>query len=276
MIPTPATEAGRAGLEAILNHPATALLAFDYDGVLAPIVDDPLNSPPHPRSVGALGRVARLVGSVAVISGRPARVVVDYGKFDREPGLSQMVVFGAYGRERWDATTGRVAAAPPPAELEEVRRDLPGLLARHGVADAWIEDKHAAVAVHTRRSADPDGALAVLTEPISEYARRHGLHVEPGRFVLELRPPGVDKGQTLRSYVDERAARSVCYTGDDLGDLPAFDAVQALRGSGVAGLTVCSASTEVPEIARRADLVVDGPAGVVAFVDAISAAIEIP
>ncbi len=272
-IPTPATAAGRAGLAAILSHPASALLAFDYDGVLAPIVDDPRNSPPHPRAVAALAQVATLVGSIAVISGRPAQVVLDYGQFTREPGLSGLVVFGAYGRERWDARTGELVIPPPPAALEAVKRELPELVARYGVADAWIEDKRGAVAVHTRRSADPASALAALTSPISDCASRHGLHVEPGRFVLEIRPPGVDKGQTLRSYVDERGAQSVCYTGDDLGDLPAFDAVESLRANGTPGLTVCSGSIEVVEVARRADLIVDGPAGVVELLDSLTDAL---
>jgi trehalose 6-phosphate phosphatase len=100
--------------------------------------------------------------------------------------------------------------------------------------------------------------------------------VEPGRFVLEIRPPGVDKGQTLLSYVDERSPRSVCYTGDDLGDLTAFDAVDSLRANGVAGLKVCSGSAEVAEVARRADLVVDGPAGVVALFESIVGVLSSP
>ncbi len=272
-IPTPATAAGRAGLAEIRDDPGNALLAFDYDGVLAPIVDDPRNSPPHPRAVAALARVAALVGSVAVITGRPAQVVLDYGQFQREPGLSGLVVFGAYGRERWDARTGQLVTPPPPAALDAVKRELPELLIRHGVPDAWVEDKPSAVAVHTRRSADPAGALAALIGPISDCAQRHGLHVEPGRFVLEIRPSGVDKGQILMSYVDERNARSVCYTGDDLGDLPAFDAVQSLRANGIPGLAICSASIEVAEVARRADLIVDGPAGVVEFLDSLADAL---
>ena len=38
-----------------------------------------------------------------------------------------------------------------------------------------------------------------------------------------------------------------------------------LRSEGVPGLLVCSGSDEVAELADRADLVVDGPAGVVAL-----------
>jgi trehalose 6-phosphate phosphatase len=77
----------------------------------------------------------------------------------------------------------------------------------------------------------------------------------------------------LLSYVAERGARSVCYIGDDLGDLPAFDAVESMRDNGIAGLTVCSASIEVAEVATRADLIVDGPAGVVSFLEALSNAL---
>jgi trehalose 6-phosphate phosphatase len=105
---------------------------------------------------------------------------------------------------------------------------------------------------------------------LTAFADRVGLALEPGRLVLELRPAGSDKGTTLRAYAAEVDAAAVAYTGDDLGDLPAFDAVQALRADGVPGLTVASGSTEVAEIARRADLVVDGPAGVADLLDALA------
>jgi trehalose 6-phosphate phosphatase len=241
------------------------LIALDYDGVLAPIVADPTNSPPLPGIIAALTRVARHVGSVAIITGRPATVVLDYGNLTAEPALAELVVFGHYGLQRADARTGSVVSPPPPPALAAVRRELPDLLARYGAADAWIEDKAVALAVHTRRCADPAAALESLRSPIADCAQRHGLHVEPGRFVLEIRSQVVDKGQTLRSYVQERAARSVCYIGDDLGDLPAFEAVESLRNNGILGLTVASGSTEVTEVADRADLVVPGPPGVLTF-----------
>ncbi len=103
---------------------------------------------------------------------------------------------------------------------------------------------------------------AALTE-------RHGLHLEPGRLVLEIRPPGVDKGVALIDYVQETDARAVLYAGDDLGDLAAYDAVDRLRGEGVPGLLVCSGD-EVPELASRADLVVPGPGQVAALLAAIA------
>jgi trehalose 6-phosphate phosphatase len=73
----------------------------------------------------------------------------------------------------------------------------------------------------------------------------------------------VDKGAALAGLAAERAARSVLFCGDDLGDLAAFAAVRQLRADGVPGCTVASASAESPQVADAADLVVPGPDGVV-------------
>ena len=76
-----------------------------------------------------------------------------------------------------------------------VPAELPGLLDRVGAwQGTWIEEKGRAVAVHTRRAQDPQAAYEALRAPLAELATRHGLIVEPGRMVLELRPPGMDKG----------------------------------------------------------------------------------
>jgi trehalose 6-phosphate phosphatase len=88
-------------------------------------------------------------------------------------------------------------------------------------------------------------------------------------MVLELRPPGMDKGHALSLFLAERSARSVMFAGDDLGDLAAFEAV---RASGRPGVTVCSGSAEVTELAERADIVVDGPDGVVALLEELTSA----
>lgn len=84
----------------------------------------------------------------------------------------------------------------------------------------------------------------------------------------------MDKGQALRRLVEEQGSRSVMFTGDDLGDLAAFDEVARLRGEGIAGLLVCSGSDEVTALADRADLVVDGPAGVAQLLDDLVAALD--
>jgi trehalose 6-phosphate phosphatase len=258
------TTAGAAGLAAIKERPRGALAAFDFDGTLAPIVEDPDAARAQDGAAEALAELSRRLGKVAVITGRPAEVAVEYGGL---AGIEGIVVLGQYGRERWENGTLDAPEAPP--GVAEARVKLPKIIesAPEGVA---IEDKGHALAVHTRRAAEPEVALERLRSLVAALAERTGLALEPGRFVLELRPPGMDKGAALRALVAELGSTSVLYTGDDLGDLAAFDAVEALRAEGVPGVTVCSASDEVLTLAERADLVVDGPPGVVRLVESLT------
>lgn len=256
-LPQPETNAGRTALDALLKAPRQAMAAFDFDGTLAPIVADPRVSAPYPGIVERVAELAGLLGSVAVVTGRPAETAVGLGGLDRVPGIT---VLGHYGAERW--TNGRVVAAPTPPGVDVVREELPGLLDRLEAPEGtWLEDKGRSLAVHTRRTADPDGALALLSPALRELAERAGLRVEPGRMVVELRPQGVDKGSALTALVAETGPRTLLYAGDDLGDLPAFEAVVALRSQGIEGINVCSSSEEVTAVAEAADLVVPGPAG---------------
>ncbi|WPO72969.1 MULTISPECIES: trehalose-phosphatase [unclassified Streptomyces] len=274
-LPEPVTPAGHDGLAALLARPERCVVALDFDGTLAPIVADPEQARAHPDAVPALAALAPRLRSVAVVTGRPAGVAVRYGGFAGVPGLEHLVVLGHYGAERWDAVTGTVQAAEPHPGVAAVRAELPGFLDEIGAwRGTWIEEKGRAVAVHTRRAQDPQAAYDTLRAPLTELAARHGLIVEPGRMVLELRPPGMDKGVALAAYLREVGAESVLYAGDDLGDLPAFAAVEKLRSDGVAGLLVCSGSAEVAELSDRADLVVDGPAGVVGLLSSIAAAVS--
>ncbi|WP_425831084.1 trehalose-phosphatase [Streptomyces fractus] len=266
----PRTTAGRDGLAKIISRPERSVIAIDFDGTLAPIVPDPDQARAHPAAVPALAALAPKVASVAVITGRPASVAVRHGGFAGVPGLEHLVVLGHYGAERWDAVTGTVSAPAPHPGVATVRAELPGVLGELGLwRDTYIEEKGRAVAVHTRRAHDPQAAFETLREPLSELAARHGLIVEPGRLVLELRPPGVDKGVALTEYVREVGAESVLYAGDDLGDLPAFAAVEKLRSDGLPGLLV-AADTVVPELADRADLLVEGPAELAEFLSALA------
>ncbi|GGR14099.1 trehalose-phosphatase [Streptomyces netropsis] len=276
-LPDPVTPAGRDGLAALLARPGRAVVALDFDGTLADIVPDPEQARAHPGAVPALTRLAPRLGSIAVVTGRPAGVAVRYGGFAGVPGLEHLVVLGHYGAERWDAVTGTVHAPAPHPGVAAVQAELPGVLDRSGGwRGTWVETAHIenkggrAIAVHTRRAPDPQAAFDALRGPLEELAERHGLILEPGRMVLELRPPGMDKGVALAEYLREVDASAVLYAGDDLGDLAAFAAVEKLRSEGLPGTLVCSGSAEVAELAERADLVVDGPSGVVELLGALA------
>jgi trehalose 6-phosphate phosphatase len=234
-------------------------------------VADPAAARPYPGAVAALRALTARAGTVAVITGRPALAAVELGGLGAVPGL---IVLGAYGRERWES--GTLTAPPAPPGVAAAREQLPEVLAAAGAPDGtWTEDKADALAVHTRRAAEPGAALDRLRGPLTALAERTGLAVEPGRMVIELRPPGSDKGRTLTDLVNERSASSVMYVGDDLGDVPAFQAVARLRRDGVAGLAVCSGSAEVTALTELADLVVDGPEGAVRLLGALAAAMEL-
>ncbi len=270
----PGTPAGRAGLAALLAAPAEAVVALDFDGVLAPIVADPEQARPHPGALPALARLAPLLGAVVVVTGRAAETVVRLGSLAGAPGLERLVVLGHYGAERWEAATGELRTPEPHPGVAAIRAELPLLLVElDAPAGTWLEDKGRSLAVHTRRAADPDGALQRLREPLGRLAARHGLAVEPGRMVVELRPPGIDKGAALTAFLAERGAGSVLYAGDDLGDLAAYAAVEKLRGQGLPGLLVYSGPVTgeppVRELADRADLVVAGPGGVAALLESL-------
>jgi trehalose 6-phosphate phosphatase len=274
-LPRPRTKAGDDGLRQVLERPEDTLFAFDFDGVLSPIVDDPEAAYAHPDVLPLLVALDQRIRTLAIITGRPAETVVRLGGFAGQPGLAGLVVVGHYGEERWDARTGQVTAPPVDPGVAEVRRSLPGLLRRVGAPEGTtIEEKGRSVAVHVRRTKDPATATALLTEPLTALAEQHGLIVQPGRMVIELKPSGMDKGVALRRLVEEFRPRCVGYAGDDLGDLPAYDTVDQLREEGLAGLLLCSGSTEVTALAERADIVVDGPPGVVAFLRQLVAHLE--
>ncbi|MFC5667238.1 trehalose-phosphatase [Kitasatospora misakiensis] len=274
-IARPLTDAGRAGLAALLAAPRDAVIALDFDGTLAPIVADPSRARAAAGATAALRALAPRVGAVAVVTGRPAALAVEYGGL---AGIDGVVVLGHYGAERWE--DGELTAPPPHPGVAAVRAELPAALKALGAPDGtWVEDKGRSVAVHTRRTAAPEAAFELLRAPMERLADAHGLVVEPGRLVLELRPPGVDKGAALTGLLRERSARSVLFAGDDLGDVPAFAAVEELRAGGLAGLLVCSGAVgdaPVRELADRADLVVPGPAGVVELLGALGEELSRP
>jgi trehalose 6-phosphate phosphatase len=255
---------------------AEGVVCLDFDGVLAPIVDDPDQAHIHPEAAEVLAALAVPFLAVAVVTGRPARQAVVLGGLD-ELGARiaaagrDLFVLGQYGHERWTARTRRVVTPRPPRGLATLVAELPELLRREGLEDAFLEQKSLAVAVHTRRLRDPAAALERLTPVLSRAAARHGLVVEPGRMVVEVRAPGMDKGNAVRALKRELRADAMTFVGDDLGDVEAFQAIAELRRQGMVGLLVCSGSAEQQALVELSDVVVDGPDGVMRFLARLAA-----
>ena len=268
---------GEERYAAVVARAADVVVGLDFDGTLAPIVDDPDSAHIHPDAPQVLTEVAGVVRAVAVITGRPARQALALGGLD-EVGAAiggtgrELYLFGQYGNERWSSTSRRVISPRPPQGLATFERELPRVLRTADAAEAFVEDKGLAVAVHTRRLDDPDAAFDRLLKPIGELAERHGLTVEPGRQVLEVRSHGMHKGLVVDWLVEHLEAGGFLFAGDDLGDLEAFEAVLDLRRRGLPTLLVCSASREESALRAMSDVVVDGPEGVLDLMRKLTAA----
>jgi trehalose 6-phosphate phosphatase len=258
---------GEQEYAAVVRAAADLVVACDFDGTLSPIVDDPEQAHIHPEAGTVLVDLAAQVRAVAVVTGRPARQALDLGGLEEvgnaigESGR-ELFVLGQYGNERWTSTDRRVISPKPPRGLATFMGGLPRLLRDGDAAEAWVEEKGLAVAVHLRRLHDPKAAFERLLPVLTESARSHGLEVEPGRAVIEVRAPGMHKGAAVRALTDELGARAFVFCGDDLGDLEAFKAIEELRGKDFPALLVCSGSEEQNALAELADVVVDGPGGV--------------
>jgi len=252
---------------ALVRAAGSTIVGLDFDGTLSPIVEDPAEAHIHPEAPGVLVDLASHVLAVAVITGRPARQALALGGLD-QVGDSigdrgrELYVFGQYGNERWTSTERRVISPRPPHGLSSLLRELPAVLRRAGADGAYVEEKGLAVAIHTRRLSNPEAALVRLLPLVTEAAHAHGLIVEPGRNVVEVRAPGMDKGAAVESLVRNLDAGGFLFAGDDLGDVEAFKAVLDFRARGLPTLLVCSASAEQSALLELADVVVDGPPGV--------------
>lgn len=246
---------------------AEAVVAFDFDGTLSPMVDDPDQAHIHEDASAALLDLAPHVKAFAIITGRPAAQAVSLGRLDElADALARigrsLYVFGQYGNERWSSSHRVVDGPPPPPGLAAFTAALPAVLERAGAQDAYVEEKGIAVAVHTRRLPDPDAALARLTPELDALAAEHGLVPEPGKQVVEVRAEGMHKGLAVDTLIAETDAGAFAFFGDDLGDVDAFEAVARWGAEGHATLLVYSLAGEPNVLADLADVEVAGPDGV--------------
>ena len=242
------------------RDPSTTAIVTDFDGTLSPIVEDPEAARPLPGVIDALHDLAARFGRVAVVSGRPVAFLRDRLELaDRPP--SRLFVSGLYGIEWLEDGEARVhETAQAFAAAVAEAADRAEAAAPAGV---YVERKGYSVTVHVRNAPDQLDWARSWSEATSHTT---GLALHGGRMSFELRPPiEVDKGTVVDAVIQGSSA--ACFLGDDLGDLPAFDALDRLRAAaGAATVRVGVRSAEAPaELLERADVVVDGPEGSLAL-----------
>jgi trehalose 6-phosphate phosphatase len=240
------------------KDPGHSALLLDFDGTLSAIVPDPVGARPWPGVTSLLARLADRFALVAVISGRPADFLHEV--LGSPPGVTLIGLYGL-GRVGPDARSWEPVIA---AAVAQARAEAPD-----GV---YVEPKGLTVTLHWRNAPETGGWAHSFA---SRQEEERGLWVYPGRMSLELRPPvEVDKGTVVRSLVE--GMRAVAVFGDDLGDLPAFDAVAELGGRGLAVVRVAVVDAESDvRVAAQSDLVVEGPAGAVTLLEQLAAAVPV-
>lgn len=255
-------QAGTDFMAAVRERPEGVLLAFDFDGTLAPIVPDPEDSRLHERSATALGLLAGRVATLAIITGRNVATVRRLARLDDRPDLVGLIVLGGYGAERWVVGSPDPGPETRPAAVEAALPRVRVEIQSCGVDGVTLEDKGRALGIHTRQSADPELAYSRLLPGLERIAAELGLTLEPGRSVIELRSSDVTKGDAIRALVAESGAAVAAFCGDDLGDLAAFDALVELRSTGIETCRVVSSSPEQESMDAHADILADGPDGI--------------
>lgn len=230
------------------TDPSSAGLFIDFDGTLSPIVDDPTSARPIDGAVEVLTMLASRLGAIVVSSGRPVEFLAE----QLPEGISIVGLYGLAGVDRgvwWEHPNGGV--------WREVVADVAATIERLAPAGIRVEPKGLSLTLHYRGRPD----LAETAEGLARVqGARAGLLARSARMSVELHPPiESDKGTVVGRYVNDLSA--VMVAGDDLGDLPAFDALDRLAECGVHTVRVAVASAEAPvELTTRADIVVDSPA----------------
>ena len=197
------------------------VLAFDFDGTLAPIVDRPEQAVPDQRALASLARLAGHDGVVvAVVSGRR------FGELQKLIGeLPGVVLIGEHGSDRGevDEIQDQVVAGMA-AFVGDVVDRIPG---------SALEVKRHGVGFHYRRAEEDAAADAVSA--ILSWAKEHPhIKVTEGKKIVELSVAPYDKGDAVTALKDELGADCVVFIGDDTTDESVFTKL----GTGDIGIKV--------------------------------------
>jgi trehalose 6-phosphate phosphatase len=262
-------------LEPLRSDPSHAAVLLDIDGTLAPIVRHAADAHVPESTRTLLIAIARRYAVVGCVSGRravTARQIVAIGSIAYvgnhggellRPGATRAELDPEMAA--WTARVGEFAARVYKTEHERLR--------------VRYEDKEAIAAFHWRGAPD-EQAASTAVRAIAERAEDEGFAVHWGRKVLEVRPPvTLDKSLGVSALLggarDSQAQRRVdaaVYVGDDTTDLDAFRGLRALVEAGTLGSAICVgvSSEETPkELAKQADLMIDGTDGVRELLEAL-------
>ncbi len=241
----------RIALAAFAARPRV-LVALDFDGTLAPFVTDPLQARAVPGGLEALRDAAALGGvTTAVVSGRDLATLAMLTGIGPDDDIT---LIGSHGAQTSRGDRAELVSAAGAAFLDDaavalletLRDELEVIRSRYPAVR--LEYKPAAVVLHTR-GVEPSTADAA-TKAAHEAGRRHaGVHVMPGKEVVELSVSAADKGSTLADLARASSSDATLYVGDDVTDERAFAALDPPSGD----LTVKVGTGETVAVQRVPD-----------------------
>lgn len=196
------------------------LVALDFDGTLAPLVDRPEDARAIPEAAQAIDRLIRLPDTrVAYISGRALESLMEVASPPESVLLS-----GSHGVEaRLDAAPGVELTEEERAAVARLRRLLESVSQQH--PGTWVEVKPAGFALHSRTASADVAASAqaqahdVVVAELPAVTERHGSNV------LEFSVRSTTKGDAVRMLREFSRATAVVFAGDDVTDEDGFRAL---------------------------------------------------
>jgi trehalose 6-phosphate phosphatase len=199
-------------LRALTSAAATPrlLITSDFDGTLAPIVNDPADARPLADAAAALVALADLPKTAsALISGRALEVLRSLSSM---PSTVHLV--GSHGAEFDSGFSHAIDSAlldRITVELNAIAADRPGVT---------VETKPASVALHVRNASVDDGEAALAAARTA--AESWHAHATDGKAVLEFAVIRTDKGEAVDILREQENATAVVFFGDDVTDEKAF------------------------------------------------------
>ncbi|MFQ4150316.1 trehalose-phosphatase [Arthrobacter sp. LAPM80] len=212
-----------AALESGIRRIATTprlLVALDFDGTMAPIVDRAEDARPLPRSAAALAALSSLERTTtALVSGR---ALASLRAVAAPPAPTLLV--GSHGAETWwgPASPALELTTEQAAALEVARAAVSLATTRFGGTVA--ENKPAGVVLHYRLAENQDAKAAVelVNDALSGDPR---FHITTGKMVLEISVLNANKGESLTALRQFSHATATVFAGDDVTDEHAFAAL---------------------------------------------------
>lgn len=199
------------------------LVALDFDGTLAPEVDDPETARATPEARAAVERLITLPRTrVALVSGRSLRDLEQVAPFD-----DRVLLVGSHGIElRLDEPDDVIALDAGERQQLDVLGQVLDQIA-DTLDSVWIEPKPAGYALHTRLATDRHSRVAHLVAVNELKAEAPEAKVRLGKNVIEFSVRSTTKGEAVEHLRRYTRATAVFYAGDDVTDEDAFVALTA-------------------------------------------------